>query len=144
MGRTIPSFRIILTTEKAEWKPFRNALDKKEMKEFDEMWDIPRLYVSACSNSVQLVPLQPIVMSILFQHYKELNKCIREVEALGEVGGETKVNNNGDKQQEQDQEEENNKEKEGVVPIVPINTTITTTIDSYFIKNANHHQEISL
>jgi hypothetical protein len=60
MGRTIPSFRTVLDMEKEEWKPFRNALDKKDRKKFDEMWDIPRLYVSACSNSCQLVPLHPI------------------------------------------------------------------------------------
>jgi hypothetical protein len=29
--------------EKAEWKPFRNALDKSEKKQFDDMFDIPRL-----------------------------------------------------------------------------------------------------
>ncbi len=41
--------------------------------EFDEKWDIPQNYVSACSsNSVQLVPFHPIVMLILFHHYKEL------------------------------------------------------------------------
>jgi hypothetical protein len=33
------------------------------------MWDIPRLYISACSNSVQLVPIHPIAISILFHHY---------------------------------------------------------------------------
>ena len=52
------------------------------------MWDIPRLYVSACSNSVQLVPLHPIIISILFQHYKELKECINQVEQI-----EAKVNN---------------------------------------------------
>ena len=72
MGRTVPSFRIVLAEEKKEWKPFRDALDKSERKKFDEMWDIPRLYVSACSNSVQLVPLHPIFISVLFHHYKEL------------------------------------------------------------------------
>ena len=82
MGRTVPSFRIVFAEEKAEWKPFRNALDKKEKKDFDEMLDIPRLYVSACSNSVQLVPLHPIVISILFHHYKELKECISEVEMI--------------------------------------------------------------
>ena len=86
MGRTVPSFRIVLAEEKAEWKPFRNALDKKERKEFDEMWDIPKLYISACSNSVQPVPLQPIVMSILFHHYKELKKCMKEVKQIEEEG----------------------------------------------------------
>jgi len=35
MGRTIPSFRIALAMdEKEEWKPFRNALDKSDRKEF--------------------------------------------------------------------------------------------------------------
>jgi hypothetical protein len=82
MGRTIPSFRISLEMEKAEWKPFRNALDKSERKKFDEMWDIPRVYVSACSNSCQLVPLHPIIMSIVFHHYKELKECINQVEEI--------------------------------------------------------------
>lgn len=75
--------------EKKEWTPFCNALDKNEKKEFDEMVDIPRLYVSACSNSVQLVPLHPIIISILFHHYKELKECISEVEQIIE----SKVNN---------------------------------------------------
>jgi hypothetical protein len=48
MGRTIPSFRIALAMEKEEWKSFRNALDKSDRKKFDEMFDIPRLYISAC------------------------------------------------------------------------------------------------
>jgi len=38
LGRTVPSFRNVLAMEKREWKPFRNALDKKERKEFDEIW----------------------------------------------------------------------------------------------------------
>lgn len=88
MGRTIPSFRNVLAIEKAEWKPFRNALDKSERKDFDDMFDIPRLYLSACSNSVQLVPLHSIIMSILFHHYKELTEIISEVEQI-----EAKVNN---------------------------------------------------
>jgi hypothetical protein len=88
MGRTIPSSRNVLAIEKAEWKPFRNALDKSERKDFDDMFDIPRLYLSACSNSVQLVPLHPIIMSILFHHYKELTEIISEVEQI-----EAKVNN---------------------------------------------------
>src|SRR5215211_7695192 len=85
MGRTIPSFRIALEMEKAEWKPFRNALDKKDRKIFDEMFDSPRLYLSACSNSTQLVPLHPIIMSILFHHYKELIQLVSEVEQMEEV-----------------------------------------------------------
>ncbi len=57
------------------------------------MWDIPRLYASAWSNSCQLVPLQSIVMSILFHHYKELKECISEVERI-----EAKVNDSKKKE----------------------------------------------
>jgi hypothetical protein len=46
------------------------------------MWDIPKLYISACSNSVQLVPLHPIFISILFHHYIQLKECISEVERI--------------------------------------------------------------
>ena len=73
--------------EKEEWKPFRNALDKSDRKKFDEMFDIPRLYTSACSYAVQPVRLYPILMSILLYNYKELTQCIEEVERI-----ETKVN----------------------------------------------------
>jgi hypothetical protein len=105
MGRTVPSFRIALAMEQKEWKTFRNALDKSERKEFDDMWDLPKLYTSACSNSVQLVPLHPIIMSILFHHYKDLQECISEVERL-----ESKVNRStkrrGLTEKEEKQEEE--------------------------------------
>src|ERR687897_1652067 len=87
MGRTIPSFRIALAMEKEEWKPFRNSLDRSDRKKFDEMWDRPKWYISACSNSVQYVRLHPILMSILLYHYKQLTECISEVERI-----ETKVN----------------------------------------------------
>jgi hypothetical protein len=82
MGRTIPSFRIALAMEKEEWKPFLNALDKFDRKKFDEMFDIPRFYISACFNSVQYIRLYPILMSILLYHYKELTQCISEVEGI--------------------------------------------------------------
>ena len=87
MGRTIPSFRLALEIEKQDWKPFRNALDKSDRKKFDDMWDIPRLYTSACSYAVQPVRLYPILMSILLHHFKELTECIKEVERI-----EAKVN----------------------------------------------------
>jgi hypothetical protein len=114
MGRTIPSFRIALEMEKEEWKPFRNGLDKSDRKKFDEMWDILRLYASACSNSCQLVPLQPIIISILFYHYKELKECISEVERI-----EAKVSS---------------KKKEWLT-IKEEEMPTTVTLDGYFIYN---------
>src|SRR5215216_5996192 len=125
MGRTIPSFRTVLAMEKEDWKPFRNALDKSDRKKFDEMWNLPKFYISACSNSVQYVRLHPILMSILLYHYKQLTACISEVERI-----EAKVNSK--KKQwsmikEEVQKEQQEKEEE-------VSTT-TNTLDRYFVKN---------
>jgi hypothetical protein len=65
-----------------EWKPFRNALDKSDRKKFDDMFDIPRLYTSACSYAIQPVRLYPILMSVLLFIFKELTQCISEVELI--------------------------------------------------------------
>jgi hypothetical protein len=82
MGRTIPSFRIAIAMEEAEWKPFRNALDRSDRKKFDEMLDIPRLYISACSYAVQPVRLYPILMSILLYCFRQLIECAKQVEQM--------------------------------------------------------------
>jgi hypothetical protein len=72
MGRTVPSYRIATEMEKAKWKPFREMLDRKDRKLFDEMLTYPKLYNSAGSNAVRPVLLEPILMSIAFEHYKQL------------------------------------------------------------------------
>jgi hypothetical protein len=81
------------------------------------MWDIPRLYASACSNSVQLVPLHPIVMSILFHHPIELKECISEVERIDR----DTITNSMDKELTIKEEGEAEKEEES-----------STTLDSTF------------
>jgi hypothetical protein len=74
MGRTVPSYRIAAEWEKRKWKSFRQALDKSERKMFDEMMSISRLYNVAGVGACKPVLLHPILMSIIFQHYKQLNE----------------------------------------------------------------------
>jgi hypothetical protein len=130
MGRTIPSFRIALEIEQAEWKPFRNALDKSDRKKFDDMWDLPRWYISACSNSVQYVRLHPILMSILLYDYKELTQCISEVERIEAIVNSKKKGGWGWQLKAKKKEEEETKKEEEAMPI--------TTLDSYFVKTDNN------
>ena len=62
MGRTIPSSRIDSVMEKEEWKPFRRALDKKDRKIFDNMFDTSILYNSASAYSAKYLRIHPIFM----------------------------------------------------------------------------------
>ena len=74
MGRTVPSYRIAAEWERRKWKILRDQLDKSERKTFDEMMSISRLYNVAGVGSCKPVILHPIVMSIIFDHYKQLKK----------------------------------------------------------------------
>jgi hypothetical protein len=157
MGRTVPSFRIALGMEKEDWKPFRNALDKKDRKEFDEMFELPKFYISACSNSVHYVRLHPILMSIILYHFKQLTKCISKVEQI-----EARVNNKHGRRltvrenEEAEQREEKSKavnpsgQNNTNVVLIPVRENSKKTarrkklqtavkeesiLDSYFISN---------
>ena len=79
MGRTVPSYRIATEIERTKWKSFRQSLNKKDRKEFDIMFSYARLHNSAGSNACRPVLLHPILMSIVFEHYKQLEKLRRSV-----------------------------------------------------------------
>ena len=74
MGRTVPSYRLASDRERRKWKIFREQLDKSERKDFDEMMSYPRLYNAAGVTACKPVLLHPILMSIIFEHYKQLKK----------------------------------------------------------------------
>jgi hypothetical protein len=63
-----------LKEKKESGKYFRDQLDKSERKKFDEMMSISRLYNVAGVGSCKPVLLHPILMSIIFEHYKQLNQ----------------------------------------------------------------------
>jgi hypothetical protein len=93
MGRTIPSYRIASKMEYEEWKNFRRAFTKADRKLFDNMFSISVLYNSACVCCTNPTRIQPIIMSILFQHYKELSKISKELGANKEIKSSNKLMN---------------------------------------------------
>ena len=73
MGRTVPSLRIAAEIERTKWRHFRSYLDK-DRKMFDQMYDCVKLHNAACSNACRPVVIHAVLMSIIFEHYKQLTK----------------------------------------------------------------------
>jgi len=71
MGRTIPYYRIASEMERSKLKIFRQKLDKKDLKIFDEMFSYSRFYNSAGSNACRPQLIHPIIMSIILGQYKQ-------------------------------------------------------------------------
>ena len=78
MGRTIPSFRIASEMERWNWRVFRKLLDKQDRKVFDEMFSYSRLYDVAGTMACRPVLVHVILVSIIFEHYKQLTKLATE------------------------------------------------------------------
>ena len=81
VGRTVPSFRMAAEIERTRWTQFRSYLDKKDRKMFDQMYDYVKLNNAACSNACRPVVIHAVLMSIIFEHYKQLTKLMEQKKA---------------------------------------------------------------
>ena len=75
MGRSISSYRIASEMERWKWRSFKKLLNKQDIKIFDEMLSIPHLYNAAGTVACAPVLMHVILMSIIFEHYKQLSKA---------------------------------------------------------------------
>ncbi len=77
MGRTIPSFRIVLENEIQRWQGFVKALRADDRAAFDELMNTCRCYASAAGAATRPIVLEAMIISILLSH----QKVLREMEA---------------------------------------------------------------
>ncbi|MDN5846473.1 MAG: hypothetical protein L0H53_09395 [Candidatus Nitrosocosmicus sp.] len=72
MGRSIPSYRILIDIEKQKWSCFRRHLSKKDKEIFDRLFSIPKLYCHSLSNLSKPLIIDSVIFGILFHNYKTL------------------------------------------------------------------------
>lgn len=82
MGKTVASYRMALDRELQKWSGFAKALRNKDRAAFDQMTDACRNYASAGSNATRPVIFESMVMSILLNQQRTLNKLEKKLDAL--------------------------------------------------------------
>ena len=78
MGRTVPSFRILLEDIIKELSVFRRALRGEDKTAFDSLMNKAREHASSCTVAPVIEPMDSIFLSILVEQQKELNS-LREI-----------------------------------------------------------------
>ncbi len=73
MGRTVPSFRMLLEEIIAELSIFRRALHGEDKAAFDRLMNKARKHASSCTVAPTLDPMDAVFLSILVEQEKELN-----------------------------------------------------------------------
>ncbi len=84
MGRTVPSFRMLLEEMIVELSIFRRALRGEEKDAFDNLMNKAREHASSCTVAPTLDPMDAVFLSILIEQQKEINS-LRE--ALDDLAG---------------------------------------------------------
>jgi hypothetical protein len=81
MGKTVESYRMALEDELRRWNGFAKALRIEDREAFDDLMDACRSYASAGSNATQPIIFEPVVMSMLLSHQKQLKRLEKKLDA---------------------------------------------------------------
>lgn len=73
MGRTVPSFRMLLDSIIMDLGNFRRALRKHDQQVFDRIMDMAREHTSASTVAAAVDPMDTIVLSILIEQQKQID-----------------------------------------------------------------------
>ena len=93
MGKTIPSYRMILEREIERWRGFLNALRSDDKKAFEEMMNEYRCHASAAGAATRPIVSEAIFMSILLSHQKTINQIQTTIERIKNLlPGEYRIN----------------------------------------------------
>lgn len=82
MGRTEPTFRLILDGLEHEWNDYRRGLDARDAAAFDGVLRRARAHASASMNAARAVPLEAVFMSVLVEHEREIGELRKRVAVL--------------------------------------------------------------
>ncbi|MGB8780106.1 MAG: hypothetical protein WCD81_05595 [Candidatus Bathyarchaeia archaeon] len=82
MGKTVESYRLALDTEIQSWSGFVKALRADDRSAFEQMTDVCRNHASAGSNATRPEIFEPMVMSILLEQQKKLNRLEKGLVAI--------------------------------------------------------------
>lgn len=72
MGRTIPSWRIVVDQELTKMNKFKQFLRAEDRIIFEDLMNQCKLYASAAGVLVSSVKEFPLLLSMLFAHHKKL------------------------------------------------------------------------
>jgi hypothetical protein len=81
MGRTVPTFRMLLDSIIMELGDFRRALRRRDQQVFDRIMDMAREHASASTVAAAVDPMDTIVLSILIEQQKQIDDLKEDSDA---------------------------------------------------------------
>ena len=70
MGKTCPTYRMLMEEEISSWRSYRKALRREDQEAFDAIMDSARNHASASQIACRMNPFESMVMSALIDLVK--------------------------------------------------------------------------
>lgn len=84
MGRTNPTFRMLLSATADRWGAYRRALRRRDQPHFDRLVEHAHAHADAAGYLNADDPTVPILLSMLLEHQKRLAALEDRIAALEE------------------------------------------------------------
>jgi hypothetical protein len=84
MGRTVPTFTMVLQQELDSWDKFRRALRREDQEVIDELFRAARRQLAGCAYAARPVPFESIVMAMLLSQQRTITELQRRLALLEE------------------------------------------------------------
>jgi hypothetical protein len=72
MGRTVPTFTMVLQQELESWSKFRRGLRKEDQDALDDLFRAARLQLASSAYAARPIPFESIVMSMLVAQQRRI------------------------------------------------------------------------
>ncbi len=95
MGRTLPTFRMLLDEIITELSAFRRALRGEDKVAFDSIMNKARSHSSSSTIAPMLDPMDAMMLSVLIEMQKEINS-LKETKANVPAGCQVRSENRHD------------------------------------------------
>ncbi len=90
MGRTVPTFTMVLQAEIDSWSKFRRGLRKEDQDALDELFRAAHMQLAGSAYAARAIPFESVAMSMLLAQQRMIKELQGEVEKLREKSEEGK------------------------------------------------------
>ena len=82
MGRTVPTFTMVLQQEVESWSKFRRGLRKEDQNALDELFRAAHLQLAGSAYAARPIPFESITMSMLVAQHRLIRSLEQSVTLL--------------------------------------------------------------
>lgn len=82
MGRTVPTFTMVIQQEMESWGKFRRGLRKEDQDALDDLFRAARLQLAGSAYAARPIPFESIAMCMLLAQHRMIIRLQQRVDQL--------------------------------------------------------------